>query len=315
MSPILVTGAAGFVGRYLLDRLAGSGASVIGWHRPGTDVTTLGRGIQWQAVELLDRDAVARAIEKSAPATVYHLAGAAHVAQSWQLTLDTYQANVLATHHLLTALSRVAPRARVLVSCSGTIYRPQQHPLRESDPVGPASPYATSKLAQEMLALHAWRVERQPVIVARSFNHTGPGQDPTFVAPGIARQIARIEAGIQEPRLALGNLEPRRDLSDVRDVVRAYVAMMAKATAGQSYNVCSGSALAIRALVDMFVVRARAPVEIVQDAALFRPNDAPFLVGDRTRLSAETGWSPEIPIERTVEDLLHYWRARIRQES
>jgi GDP-4-dehydro-6-deoxy-D-mannose reductase len=147
------------------------------------------------------------------------------------------------------------------------------------------------------------------VLIARAFNHTGPGQDPSFVAPGIARQIAQIEAGGQEPVLRLGNLEPKRDLTDVRDVVRAYEGMMARAVPGQPYNVCSGRHLAIRALVEAFVSRARVEIPIVQDASLFRPNDAPLLVGDHARLTAATGWTPEIPLEKTVDDLIQHWRA------
>jgi GDP-4-dehydro-6-deoxy-D-mannose reductase len=310
---ILVTGAAGFVGGHLLDHLLGGGASVTGWYRPNSDITNLRGGVEWAAVELLDRDAVGRAVADCRPEAVYHLAGFAHVAQSWQHTLETYQNNVLATHHLLSAVQVVAPAARVLVTCSGAIYRPQDRPLVEDDPVVPASPYATSKLAQELLARHAWDEDQVQTLIARSFNHTGPGQDPSYVASGIARQLARIEAGMQAPTLRLGNLEPKRDLSDVRDVVRAYEAMMARATPGRPYNVCSGRQLSIRALVETFVSRTHASVSIEQDPALFRPNDLPLLVGDHARLTADTGWTPQISIEQTVDDLLDYWRRQIRQ--
>jgi GDP-4-dehydro-6-deoxy-D-mannose reductase len=313
--PILVTGAAGFVGGHLVDRLLSDGAAVVGWYRPGTDTSALRGDIEWRSVELLDRDAVTRAVEQTQPAAVYHLAGAAHVAQSWQRTAETYAINVLATHHLLSALALQQPQPGVLVSCSGTIYRPQGHPLREEDPIAPSSPYATSKLAQEMLAIRVCHESRMPVIVARSFNHTGPGQDPSFVASGIARQIARIEAGLQDPRLTLGNLDPKRDLSDVRDVVRAYVALMAHAAPATPYNVCSGRALAIRTLVEAFLARAKAPIEIAQDPALLRPNDAPLLVGDPARITAQTGWRPEIPLERTVDDLLEFWRNRLGDDA
>lgn len=309
--PILVTGAAGFVGGHLLDRLLADHESIVGWYRPGTDASGLRAGPRWVAVEMLDRDAVSRAVAEVGPSAVYHLAGAAHIGQSWQMTLETFQSNVLATHHLLRALQASAPDVRALITCSATVYKPRDRPLRESDPLSPASPYATSKLAQEMLAIRASHDDGIPALVARAFNHTGPGQDPSFVAPGIARQIAQIEAGRQEPILRVGNLEPKRDLTDVRDVARAYVAMMAGAVPGQPYNVCSGRHLSIRALVDAFVSRARTDITLVQDPALFRPNDTPLLVGDHTRLTEETGWTPQIPIEHTVDALLAHWRTRV----
>lgn len=245
------------------------------------------------------------------PGRVYHLAGAAHVGRSWEHTLETYQANVLATHHLLATLADVQPAARVLVTCSGAIYRSQDRPITEEDPVAPSSPYAISKLAQEMLARQAWHDDGMPTLVARAFNHTGPGQDPSYVAPGIARQIACIEAGLQPPALRIGNLDSRRDLSDVRDIVRAYVAMMDRARAGEPYNVCSGRAISIRMLVDVFLSHARVAIAVEQDPALFRPSDAPLLVGSHARLTADTGWTPEISLEQTVADLLDDWRARV----
>ncbi len=309
--PTLVTGAAGFVGSHLLDLLARDSTPIVGWHRPNAPPAEFRPDVSWMAIELVDGDVVERAIADLHPSAIYHLAGAAHVGHSWQHTWDTYQGNVLATLRILDALRVNGLRPRVLVAGSATIYRPQNHPIRESDPIGPTNPYATSKLAQEMLCRRAWEDDGVPTLLARSFNHVGPRQDPSFVAPAVARQIALIEAGRQEPVLTLGNLEPKRDLTDVRDTVRAYAGMMASAKPGQAYNVCSGRGLSIGGLVDTFAARARCAVRIVQDPARLRPNDAPLLIGDHSRLTADTGWTPEIPLETTVDDLLDYWRARV----
>ena len=315
-APILITGAAGFVGTHLLHRLLadsnnGETVRLVGWHRPDTAPSVQHRSITWTAIDLIEPDAVASALAQLQPGAIYHLAGAAHVAQSWQQTYATYRANVLATQHILQGLRTASLAPRVLLSCSATVYAPQDRPITEADPLQPASPYATSKLAVEMMARRAVEEDQVPLLIARSFNHVGPGQDPSYVASGIARQIALIERGRQEPVLTMGSLEPRRDLTDVRDTVRAYTAMMASAVPGRPYNVCSGRALSIRALVETFVTRAQVPVRIVEDRARFRPNDAPMLVGDHSQLTADTGWQPEIPFAQTVDDLLAYWRAHL----
>jgi len=305
--PVLVTGAAGFVGSYLVELLHAEGAAVVGWQRPGTMPLTTA-AVHWVSVELLDADAVSAALAELRPSAVYHLAGSAHVADSWSHTRETFEGNVLATHHLLQGLHRHGLRPRVLVSGSATIYAPSAEPISESSPLAPASPYATSKLAQEMLAAQAWREQRIPVLLARSFNHVGPRQAPSYVAPSIARQVTLIERGELPPVLKMGNLDPERDVMDVRDTVRAYRAMMDAATPGEPYNVCGGRPIRIGDLVDLFRARARVPITIEQDPSRMRPNDVPRLAGSHARLSADTGWQPRIPLERTVDDLLAWWR-------
>jgi GDP-4-dehydro-6-deoxy-D-mannose reductase len=311
--PILVTGAAGFVGTHLLERLSRGPSPLVGWFRPGAEPINPRPSVRWMSVELLDAAAVERALADVRPADIYHLAGAAHVGQSWQHTRETYEGNVLATHHLLDGLYRLDQRPRVLISGSATIYRHQDGPITDDAPIGPQSPYATSKLAQELLGRRAWTDTGIPTVIARSFNHIGPGQHWSFVASGVARQIARIEAGLQQARIVVGNVAPKRDLMDVRDTVRAYVAMVERGTPGRTYNVCSGRAIAIGDLIDRLVSRSRVPVAVVQDPALFRPSDAPLLVGDHARLTADTGWTAEMPIDQTLTDILDDWRAQVQQ--
>jgi GDP-4-dehydro-6-deoxy-D-mannose reductase len=310
---ILVTGAAGFAGSHLIDRLLRDGAPadrIVAWHRPGGTAPHDATGTQWEAVDLLDRDAVSRAMARARPSAVYHCAGEAHVGRAWESTEPTFAINVRGTHHVLDALMRAGIDARVLIPSSALVYAPADEALTESHPLVPASPYGVSKLAQEMLGTRT--NGRLAVTIARAFNHFGPRQDPFFAASGFARRIADIEHGRWTPEIAVGNLEARRDLTDVRDTVRAYQLILERGQPGRPYNVCSGRALMIRELLDRLLARARVPIAVKVDQARYRPNDTPLLVGDPSRLRDELGWMPQIPLDQTLDDLLEYWRRRPR---
>lgn len=298
MTRVLVTGARGFVGRYLVEHLERTGADVTAWGRP--------------QVDLLDRKAVSRAMAEVRPAVVYHCAGAAHVGQSFDNIADTLAANVLGTHHVLDALRNAGVSARVLITGSSLVYRQCDRPLKEEDPTGPVTPYAVSKLAQEMLGQRALKEDRQQVLLTRPFNHTGPRQDPTYAAPTFAQQIALIEKGRMRPEIIVGNLEASRDLHDVRDTIRAYTTIVERGEPGRVYNVCSGQAFKIREVLDRLVGMSRVPVTVTVDPARYRPSDNLMLWGDPTRIERELGWKPEIPLNTTLADLLDYWRKEIQ---
>ena len=195
------------------------------------------------------------------------------------------------------------------------MYEPSPHALDESAPVGPRSPYGVSKLAQEMVALGAASTEGLDLVVARSFNHIGPRQSTDFVAASVARQVALMERGSIGPRLLVGNLDARRDLTDVRDTVRAYRLLAERGRCGEVYNVCRGEAVAIADLVAALVARARVAVEVAVDPARLRPSDVPVLLGSHRKLTAETAWQPDIPLDRSLDDLLDYWRERVASEE
>ena len=306
-SAILVTGAAGFAGGHLLDLLAESAAGVVAWHRPGGTPPREVAGVRWEAVDLLDRSQVEAAIERTRPAAVYHCAGEAHVGRAWDSIVPTLAINVRGTHHVLQALERAGAGARVLVPGSALVYASSDHPMAETHTLQPSSPYGLSKLAQEMLAGKPYG--DLAVTIARPFNHFGPRQDPHFVASGFARRIADIERGRWAPEISVGNLDARRDMTDVRDTVRAYRLIVERGQPGRPYNVCSGRAISIRELLDRLIARARVPVTVTVDPARYRPNDTPLLLGDPSRLRDELGWSAQIPLERTLDDLLEYWRS------
>ena len=310
-TPVLITGAGGFVGSHLIELLERDQANITAWLRPGTQPLVRGSRVTWADIEMHDREAVARAIAESAPQQIYHLAGVAHVGESWHHTHETFAGNVLATHHLFDALRRAALRPRVLITSSASVYATVNRATTEQDLVRPNSPYGTSKVAQEMLSKRAWEDDGIATLVARSFNHVGPRQAPSFVASSIAKQIAEIEAGKRAATLLMGNIESERDIMDVRDTVRAYQSMMQSAKPGIPYNVSSGIPVKVRTLVELMTSKARVPVTIEQDPSRFRPNDTPLVLGDHGRLTADTGWSPQIPLAQTVDDLLAYWRTNI----
>jgi GDP-4-dehydro-6-deoxy-D-mannose reductase len=304
---VLVTGAAGFAGSHLLEHLAGT-ADLVGWARsePPAEVARLAR---WMRLDLLDAAAVRRALLDLKPAAVYHCAGHAHVADSWQDTSKPLAGNVLTTHHLLDGLRRAGCTSRVIIPGSATVYAGSDQPHREDSPIAPSSPYAFSKFAQEQLGLRSIVEDGLEVVLTRPFNHVGARQSPKFSVSGMTRQIVSIERGEIDPVIHVGRLDTARDISDVRDTVRAYALLMQHGIPGTVYNIASGVARTMRAVLDALIARARVPVRVEVEASRLRPHDDLVLVGDATRLREATGWSPRIPFDQTLDDLFAYWRS------
>jgi GDP-4-dehydro-6-deoxy-D-mannose reductase len=295
----LVTGAAGFVGRHLVAELTAA----------GDDVTETDRHT---GLDILDAEGLGALFAEARPEVVYHLAGQADVGGSWSSPVETFRVNAEGTLNVLLAAAEQGVD-RVLAVASADVYgvvTEEELPLTEASPLRPTSPYAASKLAADALALQAFLGHGLGVVRVRPFNHLGPGQSEQFVAPAIAARIARAERDGTDT-IPVGNLSARRDLTDVRDVVRAYRLLIERGEAGEVYNVCSGVDVSIQTLADLLVGLARRPVRLVTDPDLLRPVDLPVLRGDATRLHAATGWKPEIPIEQTVADLLDDMRQRV----
>ena len=302
----LVTGATGFAGGHLLERLAAGGAPVHAFAHAGGQPPSPHAGVHWWSVDLLDREAVRGALQAARPSVVYHCAGLADVQNAWKAPARALRVNVVGTHNLLEGCRDVGLSCRVFVTGSAQIYRPSTGAISEEDEVAPANPYGVSKLAQELTAA----ASGLPVLLARPFNHAGPRQSPSYASSAFAQQIARIEAGGLDPVLRVGNLESRRDITDVRDTVRAYQALAESGVPLRPYNVCSGRAYSMREILDILLSLARVRVRVDVDPARLRPSDNPIILGSHARLTTDTGWRPEIPIEQTLADLLDYWRTQ-----
>jgi GDP-4-dehydro-6-deoxy-D-mannose reductase len=292
----LITGGKGFVGQWLAAHLKDSGDDVA-----VIDIET----------DVADGAAVRRVMADVAPEAVYHLAAMTHVGESWDNPGQVLRVNVLGTAEILAAARSIGNSARVLVISSAEVYgvvTPAQLPLDEGTPSEPASPYAASKLAAEVVALQACRGYGQPVMVVRPFNHIGPGQSPNFFVPALAKRI--VEARRSGDRsLPVGNLTTRRDFTDVRDVVVAYRLLIERGDAGVVYNVCSGRDVAMSEVATQLLELAGADLTLQTDPALLRPVDVPVLRGSAARLQAATGWQPRIPLATTLADVLTSWEA------
>lgn len=297
----VVTGAAGFVGRHLVAWLEEAGDEVVPTDRN-------------DGLDVLDLDALRSFLAEQRPQVVYHLAGQADVGGSWSSPVDTFRVNAEGTLKLLLAAVD-AGVGRVVAVASADVYGrvdERDLPIGEDRPLAPVSPYGASKAAADLLALQAHLGHELGVVRARPFNHLGPGQSDRFVTAALASRIARNElTGARE--VPVGNLSARRDFTDVRDVVRAYRLLAERGEAGAAYNVCSGRDVAIQVLADQLCGLAESPMDLVVDPELVRPVDTPVLRGDPTRLQAATGWTPEIPLDQTLRDVLDDWRKRVRE--
>lgn len=315
----LVTGASGFVGGHLTDRLLAEGWEVWGCSSaasvPGRHASD---AVQTIAADLEVPEQAAEAVRRSEPDVVFHLAARAAVAPSHSDPWATLRPNIGMQTHVLEAVRRHRPECAVLVVGSGEVYglaRPEDLPLNEDAPLRPASPYAVSKVAQDFLGLQYHLSYGLKTVRVRPFNHLGPGQGPGFVAADFAKQLVEAELGWREPVIEVGNLEARRDFTDVRDVVRAYVGLMQGESWGQVFNVASGTAVSIAHLLELLLHETRAHVEVSQAPARMRPSDVPEFYGDAGRLRDAIGWQPRIPLEQTLRDVMQYWRERLVREG
>ncbi len=312
---LLVTGITGFVGLHALAFLRATQprVQVFGLARHARELP----GAQVRVAALEEADALARVLAEVEPERVLHLAAQSSPRDSFADPAHTLRVNVLGTANLLEALRQHAPGARVLVVGSGEEYGcagADGHALREDEALRPLSPYAVSKIAQSYLALQCHLARGMHVVRTRTFNHTGAGRGQGFAESSFARQIVAVERGLRTPVIDVGNLDAVRDFSDVRDVVSAYWALLEAGRPGEVYNVCSGVGVSIRSVLDTLITLAGGGVLTHSDPALMRPADIPALVGDPSRLRADTGWRPRHALDDALRALLEHWRGRPNEE-
>ena len=312
---VLVTGISGFAGSYLAELALDQGVELHGTVLTRLAVPPLapfsGR-VTLHQVNLTDPEATRSLLARVGPDWIFHLAGWSAVGEAWEHRAEALRVNVQTTFSLLEGLRVLKLRCRVLLVSSGTVYGavPEtRQPISEESPLRPLTPYALSKACLELYGAQYVRGEGLDIVTVRAFNHFGPRQGPGFVSADLAREIVLIESGRAEA-LQVGNLESRRDFTDVRDMVRAYWLALAHGERGEVYNIASGKAVSVRELADRLCALARRPIRVLPDLGRWRQNDLPILVGDPTKFRALTGWTPEISLERTLADVLDDWRRR-----
>ncbi len=317
MRRVLVTGVTGFAGSHLVDYLLARGdCEIFGIHRWRSRTENIEHfkdKIGLMECDLRDASSSRDMIEKIKPEWIFHLAAQSFVPTSWTAPSESLTTNVIGQVNLFEAVRRTGLKCRIQIACSseeyGLVY-PDELPIRETNPLRPLSPYAVSKVAQDMLGYQYWMSWKVDSVRTRGFNHEGPRRGPVFVASDFAKQIADIEKGRKPPVIHVGNLEARRDFSDVRDVVRAYWLALEKCEPGEVYNICTGRAWSIREVLDLLLGMTKVKIEVRKDPARLRPSDVPVLLGDSSKFAKATGWKPAIPFEQTLRDMLEHWRAR-----
>ena len=317
---ILITGITGFVGSHLTEWALSRGADVIGalrWRSNTEHIEHLRDRLTLIESDLRDLSSVLGLVEQAHPDYIVHLAAQSFVAASWLTPAETLLTNAISQMNLFEAIRQLGNRARFLVIGSSEEYglvEPHELPIRESNPLRPLSPYAVSKVTQDLMGYQYYKSYGLDIVRARAFNHTGPRRGEAFATSNFAKQIAEIEAGSREPVVSAGNLKPTRDFSDVRDVVRGYWALLERGSVGEVYNLCSGTDWSIERVLQFLIAQSKVSgIQVRTDQARLRPSDVPVLRGCADKIEAAVGWRTRIPVERTLSDLLDYWRQRIRR--
>jgi len=312
----LITGITGFAGSHLAEYLLTEqpGVGVFGtyrWRSRMDNVEHLDGKIELIESDLRDYTSVQAVLDRVRPDYIFHLAAQSFVPASWTAPAETLTTNVAGQTNLFEAVRALKLDPVIQIACSSEQYglvHPDEVPIRETNPLRPLSPYAVSKVAQDFLGYQYFQSYGMKVVRTRGFNHTGPRRGHPFVTSNFCRQVASIEAGLQEPVIRVGNLDAIRDFTDVRDMVRAYWLAVTKGRPGEVYNIATGEGISIRALLDKILALSSVHVRVEIDPSRLRPSDVEILIGDSSKFRADTGWEPRIPFDQTVQDLLDYWR-------
>jgi len=310
---VLITGISGFVGSHLAEYCQSKGAEVHGTTRWRSQVENLKdiEDLTLHECDINDAFAFREVIKKVKPDWIFHLAAQSFVKASWTEPYQTLHTNIMGELNLFEAVRNIPNyNPRIQIAGSSEEYgHAEKMPITEDTPLLPLSPYGVSKVAQDLLARQYFKSYGMHIIVTRAFNHTGPRRGEVFVCSSFAKQIVEIEKG-KEPVISVGNLEAKRDFTDVRDTVKGYWLALEKGEPGEVYNICSGNSYPISNILKKLLSCSKIKIKIKQDPERMRPSDLPVLFGDCSKFMKQTGWKPTIPIEQTLEDILEYWRKK-----
>jgi len=313
----LITGITGFVGSHMAELLLSKGFKVHGlcrWRSRTENIDHIKSKIHLVEGDLLDAHSLQQLMMDVRPTHIFHLAAQSFVPASWTSPAVTLEINVVGSCNLFEAVRAAQLNPLIQIACSSEEYglvKPEEVPIKETNPLRPLSPYGVSKVAMDYLGYQYFKSYNMRIVRTRGFNHTGPRRGDVFAESTFAKQIAEIEKGTAEPVISVGNLEAKRDYTDVRDMVKGYFLAAEKGSPGEVYNICSGRARKINEVLQTLLSFSKVKVEIRQDPARMRPSDVPILLGDSTKFRRRTGWKNTISFEQTMEDLLNYWREKI----
>lgn len=322
MTKVLITGITGFAGSYLAEYLLGKkDVRVFGikrWRSKLDNLTGISDKIVLRECDIKDYSSVQEILGEVKPEMIFHLAAQSFVPTSWNAPSETLDTNIIGELNIFEAVRRLGINPLIHVAGSSEEYgavRKEDLPIKETTLLNPLSPYAVSKVGQDLLAYQYNKSYGLKIVRTRAFNHTGPRRVEVFVSSNFANQIARIEKGIQEPVVYVGNLSAIRDFTDVRDIVKGYWLSLEKGEPGEVYNICSGKGYSIREVLDILKGLSKQKFTVKKDQSRMRPSDVPVLIGDNTKFVKRTGWKPQIPFEKTLKDILEYWRENIKKEA